>query len=96
MEQTEQKSVDAMEDEALIKTTTRKQVTKQVEEEAKAKKRANREPGPKDLIIVPAEKGLVRIQFEGGGQLPEELKGNYTKGLFAQRDIDRYLSKRGK
>lgn len=96
MEETEQKNESSTVDDALIKTTTRKDTETRVKQEQKVQKRRRQEPTSKDLKVVPGEKGLLKIKFENGGQLPKELNGTYTKELFAQRDIDKYLSKRGK
>lgn len=96
MAQTEPKKENATDVEDLIKTTTRKYVEKQVEEEVKRKKRPNREPGPKDFLIVPTDRGLYKIQLDGGGRLPKEFNQMYTRQAVAQRDIDKYLAKRGK
>lgn len=96
MEQTEQKRESVTDAEDLIKTTTRRDVEKKVEEEVKRKKRPNREPGPKDFIIVPADRGLCKIQLEGGGRLPKEFDQMFTRASVAQRAIDKYLNKRGK
>lgn len=43
----------------------------------------------KNLEIVPNGTGMYKIQFEGGGEVPDALKGLYTSHYFAQKDIDR-------
>ena len=37
---------------------------------------------------------LFEIKFDGGGQVPEVLKGLYNKALIAERAIKDYLSER--
>lgn len=39
--------------------------------------------------------GLKRIMNSGKGALPRDLSGNYTAAIFAKRDIDAYLIKKG-
>jgi len=52
---------------------------------------------PKKLIAVPATgTGLYRVQFEGGGQLPEELEGRFTSREVAQTNIDIYVENKNK
>lgn len=50
----------------------------------------------KDLTVKLDLEGYFIIQFEGGGRLPDELSGIYTKRSFAQRDIDSYLKRKNK
>lgn len=40
--------------------------------------------------------GLKRILNAGKGMLPRDLSGTYTSAIFAERDIDGYLEKKGK
>lgn len=45
-------------------------------------------------LIAYTDGFLVRIRFDGGGEVPEDLKGLYTSKLNAQEAIDAYLSTR--
>lgn len=48
----------------------------------------------KELEVVMDVEGYYKAQFKGGGQLPEELSGIFTKRTLAQAAIDSYLKKR--
>lgn len=96
MDETELKKENDTAVEDLIKTTTRRKAEDDVKKEQAKSRQRKKQPERKDLVIEPGPKGLFRIKFAGGGQLPEVLKGEYTRKLFAQRDIDKYLRTRGK
>jgi len=49
----------------------------------------------KDLEIVRKGNSLY-LRFQGGGELPEYLKGVYTSYPIAMRDIEKYKSLKGK
>lgn len=48
----------------------------------------------KELLVKRDYEGWFTIQYDGGGQVPEVLKGIYTKTAYAQRAIDSYLKER--
>jgi len=51
----------------------------------------------KELMIKKTGNGIhYYIDFEEGGQVPEELKGLYTKPYLAQQAIDSYVATRRK
>lgn len=51
----------------------------------------------KELQIKKTTNGLhYYIDFEDGGQVPEALKGLFTKPTFAQQAIDKYVASRRK
>ncbi len=50
----------------------------------------------KDLIVQREIEGFWRIRFEGGGLLPEELRGIYTKHAYAMTACEKYLAERDK
>lgn len=46
-------------------------------------------------VLVPYYEGrMVKIKYEGGGQLPEELSGMYTSVGEANKAISNYTPKR--
>lgn len=66
--------------------------TKKVEEvEVAEKQEVKRKP-----LKVGRKHGtsLFEVYFEGGGELPKELKGMYTSPTVAQAAIDGYLANR--
>ncbi len=45
--------------------------------------------------LVPYSEGfLVRVRYEGGGEVPEVLSGHYTSTAEAQKAIDTYIPTR--
>ncbi len=48
----------------------------------------------KELIIVHSRMNFMVIKFAGGGQVPEELRGDWNNRAMAQRKIDLYLANR--
>lgn len=45
----------------------------------------------KEFILIPSpHTGMVRIGFEGGGEVPRELHGVFTKKQYALDAIERY------
>ncbi len=50
----------------------------------------------KAFVVMKQDYGvLYKIGLEGGGVVPEDLKGQYTSIHAAQLDIQKYLAKRG-
>lgn len=47
-------------------------------------------------IVSDGTFGMKRILNPGKGMLPKDLSGTYTNIIFATRDIDSYLEKKGK
>lgn len=53
-------------------------------------------PKKKVLEIVPAhQSALLRLQWIGGGELPEELSGNYTSSVNAKGAALAYYASKG-
>lgn len=51
----------------------------------------------KNLRLVPDETtALIRIEWEGGGEVPLELSGSYTDTPNAQRAIAAYMAAKGR
>jgi len=49
--------------------------------------------GKKEILIKKYEnKPMFYLQFAGGGQLPEKLKGDFTDIISAQQYIDMYYA----
>lgn len=51
----------------------------------------------KRFVIEPVlATSLVRVRFEGGGEVPASLSGSYTTPAAAQQAIDVYLADKGR
>jgi hypothetical protein len=50
----------------------------------------------KELLIKRNDKGMFFIQYEGGGQLPDGLKGLYTKHRAAEAAVTAYKAEKSK
>ena len=60
-------------------------------------KKDNVTPNGKSISIVRANNSShLVIQFDTGGELPEDLSGIFTSHTVAQKAIDKYLSKKAK
>ena len=50
----------------------------------------------KKLVYNRNAVGLYEVRYEGGGQVPEELKGKYNSRSFVETAILAYENKKGK
>lgn len=52
-------------------------------------------PGGKEIVFV-QKPNAVKIMFATGGELPEELSGEFTSTTFAEKAVLMYLAKQEK
>lgn len=70
-------------------------ITKKLE--AKAAKKEERKLAPqkeREFLIDRDLSGLYYVRYEGGGKLPEILKGKFTSITLLETAIDRYKAQR--
>lgn len=87
----------ATEESGLIKTTTRRKARAKAQVVQEEKEKQERVATKKDLVTYYCPKThLIRIKFEGGGQVPKELQTAFTKPFHAEQAIERYFNRRSK
>lgn len=80
----------------MIKLATRAKGTKPTAENTEASTKPSTR-ATKKLEIVRAKDGYgIEVQYEGGGQLPKELKGKWLNVQDAEKAIKLYMATKGK